>query len=96
MAAAGLLKLGILEMDGHIMAAVICFDYDDRIYLYNSGYDPGFNYLSVGLLSKVLCIKESIESGKKIFDFLKGDEPYKYNLGGQEVPLYRYQISLVL
>ena len=93
--ATGLLKLGMLELDGRVMAAVICFDYDDGIYLYNSGYDPEFNYLSVGWLSKVLCIKESIESGKKIFDFLKGDEPYKYHLGGKGVPLYRYQISLV-
>ena len=94
MAAAGVLKLGLLKLDGRDMASIICFDYNNSIYLYNSGYDPEFNYLSVGLLSKVLCIKDSIESGKKIFDFLKGDEPYKFHLGGKEIPLYRCQICI--
>jgi CelD/BcsL family acetyltransferase involved in cellulose biosynthesis len=94
MAAAGVLKLGALRLDGRDMASIICFDYNDTIYLYNSGYDPEFNYLSVGLLSKVLCIRDSIESRKKTFDFLKGNEPYKFHLGGREVPLYRCRISL--
>ena len=94
MSPAGFLKLGILELDSRAMATIICFDYNDTMYLYNSGYDPGYDYLSVGLLSKVLCIKDSIESGKKIFDFLKGAEPYKYHLGGKEMPLYSCQISL--
>ena len=94
MAVAGVMKLGVLRLDGREMASIICFDYNDNIYLYNSGYDPEFNYLSVGLLSKVLCIKKSIESGKKVFDFLKGDESYKYHLGGKEIPLYSCQISI--
>jgi len=46
----------------------------------------------VGLLCKVLCIKDSIERGKKRFDFLKGQEAYKYRLGGREVPISNCQI----
>jgi CelD/BcsL family acetyltransferase involved in cellulose biosynthesis len=94
MAEAGLLRLGILELDTLPTAMIMCFDYNDCLYLYNSGYAPQYNYLSVGLLCKVLCIKESIQEGKKRFDFLKGDEPYKYQLGGREVPLYRCQITI--
>ncbi len=94
MAEIGLLRLGILELDMLPAAMILCFDYNDCIYLYNSGYDPQYNSLSVGLLSKVLCIKESIQEGKKRFDFLKGDETYKYRLGGREVPLYRCQITI--
>jgi len=94
MARDGLLRLGILELDSIPAAMVMCFDYNGCIYLYNSGYDPQYNSLSVGLLSKVLCIKESIEKGKKRFDFLKGDEAYKYHLGGREIPLYNCQISI--
>lgn len=94
MSGAGLLKLGILELDGREMASVICFDYNNAIYLYNSGYDPAYDYLSVGLLSKVLCIRESIGMGRARFDFLKGAEAYKYRLGGQEVPLYRCGIDI--
>ena len=94
LAGAGLLRLGVLELDHKPTAMIICFDYHDCVYLYNSGYDPAYNYLSAGLLSKALGIKDSIERGRKRFDFLKGAEPYKYHLGGREVPLYRCRITL--
>jgi len=94
MAEAGLLRLGILELNALPAAIIMCFDYHDCVYLYNSGYESQQNPLSVGLLCKVLCIKESIQEGKKRFDFLKGDEPYKYHLGGREIPLYRCQITI--
>jgi CelD/BcsL family acetyltransferase involved in cellulose biosynthesis len=90
----GLLKLGVLELDGMPLAEIMCFDYNDCIYLYNSGYDPAYVSLSAGLLSKVLAIKDSIEKGRKRFDFLKGEEIYKHHLGGREVPLYRCRITI--
>ena len=94
MARAGLLRLGVLELDGQPLAQIMCFDYNSCIYLYNSGYDPKYTALSAGLLSKVLAIKDSIEKGKTRFDFLKGAETYKTHLGGREVPLYRCQITI--
>ena len=90
----GLLRFGIIELDSLPVAMIMGFDYQDSIYLYNSAYNPKYNSLSVGLLCKVLCLKESIEKGRKKWDFLKGGEPYKYQLGGNEVPLYRYQITI--
>lgn len=94
MAEAKLLRLGILELNTLPVASVLCFDYNDRVYLYNSGYDPRFSSLSVGLLSKVLHLKDSIQKGKKKFDFLKGAEMYKYHLGGKEIPLLSCQVLL--
>jgi CelD/BcsL family acetyltransferase involved in cellulose biosynthesis len=94
MVEAGLLKFGVLEFNASPVAAVMCFDYRDSVYLYNSGYDPQYSSLSVGLLSKVLCIRDSIERRKRRFDFLKGREAYKYRLGGREVPIYNCQIVL--
>ncbi len=94
MAAAGMTRVGVLELGGTPAAMLLCYDYQDCLYLYNSGYDPKYSYLSVGLLSKVMCLKRGIEEGKKKFDFLKGNEPYKYRLGGQEVPLYRCRIEI--
>jgi CelD/BcsL family acetyltransferase involved in cellulose biosynthesis len=94
LAAAGLLRLGILELDKKPVAQIICFDYNNCIYLYNSGYNPEYVSLSAGLLSKVMAIKDSIERGRNKFDFLKGSETYKYHLGGREVPLSRCQITL--
>jgi len=94
MAEIGLLRVGILKLDKVPAAMTIGFDYNGAHYLYNSAYDPQFNHLSVGLLCKILCLKESIEKGKKKWNFLKGGEPYKYQLGGQEVPLYSCQIAI--
>jgi CelD/BcsL family acetyltransferase involved in cellulose biosynthesis len=94
MAEIGLLRLGVLQLDKVPAAMTMSFDYDGSHYLYNSAYDPQFGYLSVGLLCKVLCLKESIEKGRKKWNFLKGGEPYKYQLGGQEVPLHSCQITI--
>ncbi|GAJ10372.1 unnamed protein product, partial [marine sediment metagenome] len=94
MAEIGLLRFGILELDVVPAAMIMGFDYNDSMYLYNSAYDPKYSHLSVGLLSKVLCIKESIQRGRKKWDFLKGGEPYKYHIGGKEVPLYRCRIKI--
>ncbi|MEE8471982.1 MAG: GNAT family N-acetyltransferase [Dehalococcoidia bacterium] len=89
MAGGGYLKLFFLEVGGARVAAALCFDYGDARYLYNSGYDPQYSYFSVGLLLKVLCLKDGIETNKKRFDFLRGVEDYKYDLGGRDVPIYR-------
>jgi CelD/BcsL family acetyltransferase involved in cellulose biosynthesis len=94
MARENLLKLYFLDLDDAPVAAVMCFDYDATIYLYNNGYDGKYGSLSVGLLSKVLTIKESIRRGKRKYDFLKGTEEYKHRLGGKPVSLYRCQVKL--
>lgn len=94
MAGIRVLRLGILELDSLPIAAVMCFDYGNKVYLYNSGYDPRYASLSAGLISKILSIKDAIERGRRTFDFLKGGEDYKYRLGGREVHLYDCQIAL--
>ena len=94
MAEAKLLRFGILEISGKPVAAVMCFDYNNKVYLYNSGYDPEYGYLSVGLMSKLLSIKGSIERGRKCYDFLKGTEEYKYRLKGKEIPIFSCRIIL--
>ncbi len=83
------LKLFFLEVDGARVAACICFDYAGSYLLYNSGYDPEFARLSVGLLNKALCIRDAIEEGRSRFEFLRGTERYKYDLGATDRALYR-------
>ena len=94
MADVGLLKLGKLDFDDQTVAMIMCFDYNESVYLYNSGFDPQYDSLSVGLLSKVFCIQDSIQRSKKRFEFLKGNEIYKQRLGGKEIPLYRCKIAI--
>jgi CelD/BcsL family acetyltransferase involved in cellulose biosynthesis len=94
MAENGLLRLGVLELDNKPIAEILCFEYQNCLYLYNSGYAPQYVGLSAGVLSKVLAIKDCIEKGITRFDFLKGAEPYKAHIGGQEVPLYHCRITI--
>jgi CelD/BcsL family acetyltransferase involved in cellulose biosynthesis len=85
----GLARLIFLEVEGERVAAVVCFDHAGRRFLYNSGYRLSHSHYSVGILLKALCIEDAIREGLVYFDFLRGPEPYKYDLGGKDVNLYR-------
>jgi CelD/BcsL family acetyltransferase involved in cellulose biosynthesis len=83
----------MLSVDGKNAAAVLCFDAGCTLYMYNSGYDPDYSALSVGLLSKALVLRWAIENGKTHLDFLRGNEPYKYDLGARDQNIYRLVVS---
>lgn len=89
----GLFSLFFLELDSRRVAATICFDYKKTRFLYNSGYDPEYNRLSVGLILKALCLKDAIEQDMQYFDFLRGAEAYKYDLGGKDTTIYHLLIQ---
>ncbi|MBI4312630.1 MAG: GNAT family N-acetyltransferase [Chloroflexi bacterium] len=91
-AKAGVLRLFFMEVEGKRVAAAICFDYGNTRFLYNSGYNPDYYHLSVGLLLNAMSLRQAIEEGKGYFDFLRGNEPYKYDLGAKDVNLYRLVI----
>lgn len=88
-----MLWLCFLKLDGVNIAATVNFLYNNEILLYNSGFNPDFSYLSPGLLLKAFIIKHSIEERKRRFDFLRGGERYKYNLGAKERKLYRFTFT---
>jgi CelD/BcsL family acetyltransferase involved in cellulose biosynthesis len=94
MAESGLLRLFFLEVDRQPAASVMCFDYRSTVYLYNNGYDNRFDRRSVGLLCKVFSIRDSIERGRRKYDFLKGGEIYKRRLGSTPSQLMRCQVIL--
>jgi CelD/BcsL family acetyltransferase involved in cellulose biosynthesis len=94
LAQADRLRLFFLEIQGAPAAAAMCFHHHGTMYLYNSAYDEHYHSLSAGILCKALSIGESIRSGMKVYDFLRGAETYKRHLGGQPVTLYRCTIEL--
>ena len=57
-------RLFMLYVNSRPAAAVLCFDAGSHLYMYNSGYDPEFSDLAVGLVSKALCLQWAIENGK--------------------------------
>ena len=81
---AGWLRLYVMSVSGEAAAMVLCFVARNQLLLYNSGYAPKFRDLSAGLASKVLCICDAVERGMTSVNFLRGDEPYKYELGGKD------------
>lgn len=93
LAKAGVVRLSFLEIDGERVSSTVCFDYDNRYYLYNSGFNTEYSHLSVGLLLKALCLKTAIETGKLEFNFLRGSEPYKYHLGAVDEVVYTISAS---
>ncbi len=93
LASVGILKLFFMELGGEKVAAALCFDYGSGRFLYNSGFNPEYKYYSVGLLLHALCIGDAIEGGKTFFDFLRGPENYKYDLGGKNRDIYRMMVT---
>ena len=62
-------------------------------YFYNAGMDPDALELSPGVVGTALYIRDRIARGEKRFDFLRGDEPYKYEWGATDQLLYRLVIE---
>ena len=94
MAEIGSLRLFFLHLSGKPVGTVLCFDYRNRRYLYNNGWDARYSGLGIGQLTKVFSIRDAIDRRLHYYDFLKGGEPYKSRLGGRPVPLHRYQLGL--
>jgi CelD/BcsL family acetyltransferase involved in cellulose biosynthesis len=88
----GWLHLDFLEVEDVVLASTFGFELDGRFYLYNSAYDAGAARLSPGLVLVSELVKESIARGVESFDFLRGPERYKYELGGQPVPLNNVRV----
>lgn len=77
----GILRLSVFRREGVDIAATLAFLYRERFLLYNSGYDPAFAAFSPGIASVSHAMQDAIEAGAVAFDFLSGDEPYKYQFG---------------
>ncbi|MCB0190738.1 MAG: GNAT family N-acetyltransferase [Anaerolineae bacterium] len=89
----GWLKLYFIEVDGIKAATMLCFDYNNEFLLYNSGYDPEqFANLSPGNVLTSYTIQHAIELGRDRYDFLRGDETYKFRFGAEAEPVYDLEI----
>lgn len=86
-------RLYHLSIADESAAMVFCFVARNQLLLYNSGYAARFRDLSVGLASKVLCIRDAVEEGMTSVNFLRGDEPYKYELGGVNAVVRHVQLQ---
>lgn len=89
----GWLSLNFLTINGERSAAYLNFVYNNRILVYNSGlkYEP-YGHLSPGIVLLTSNIQSAITAGHTIYDFLRGDEVYKYRMGGEDTAIYSLTI----
>lgn len=82
--------LYLLYGSGHDTPVAGAFGWDgpSGYYLYNSAYDPEYQDVSPGVVMLASLIERAIDLGHERFDFLKGDETYKFRLGAEERELF--------
>jgi CelD/BcsL family acetyltransferase involved in cellulose biosynthesis len=74
----GWLRLHLLRLNGREEAALYCFHFRGKGYYYLGGFEPAKARYSLGTALTAQAIERAIEEGAAEFDFLRGDEPYKY------------------
>jgi CelD/BcsL family acetyltransferase involved in cellulose biosynthesis len=85
----GALRLNFLTVGGRRVAAGVHFETPGRILYYNAGVDPDARDLSPGVVMVERLIRRALERGQTALDFLRGDEPYKYEWGAVDEPIQR-------
>ncbi len=90
----GWLQLAFLEIDGARAAAILNFVYHNDVLVYNSGYDPErYAQFSPGIVLFTFSIQDAIMAKRRRFDFLRGDEEYKYRFGAHATQVYELHIT---
>ena len=85
-------SLNFLVINGIKVASSFYLKKKKKISVYNSGYDPDYRELSVGVLNHILNIKKFLNHKSEV-DFLRGDEEYKYRIGCKDRILVNINIK---
>jgi CelD/BcsL family acetyltransferase involved in cellulose biosynthesis len=93
LAEAALLRFDELWVAGECRASVYGLDDGQTFYYYNSGYDSDWSNYSVGLVLIGLSIKNAIARGNTLYDFLRGDETYKFDWASRRAELKTVSLS---
>jgi CelD/BcsL family acetyltransferase involved in cellulose biosynthesis len=85
----GLVRMSVLWHNGNPIGVLASFvDWvKSRMLFFVGARDGDFVDLPVGLLLHACNIRWAIENGLRTYDFLRGDEAYKYSLGATDVRL---------
>ena|SRR5438105_11909593 len=80
---------------GLLIDELTTFEALKSVQLYLSGFDPALARFSLGTLLVGHAIEEAVREGAEEFDFLRGQEDYKYRWGAKDRLVYRrrFQIS---
>jgi len=90
---AGWLQLSFLEVDGQKAAGYLNFDYAGHIWVYNSGINYQFGEYSPGWVLLGYLLQWANEHQRQSFDFMRGNEDYKYRFGGIDRFVVRARVT---
>lgn len=85
----GQLHVALIRCGPRLIFAALAFDDGRTCFLYNSGMDPSASETSPGVTGTATYIHDRLAAGRRRFDFLRGDEPYKYEWGAVDEPIER-------
>ncbi len=83
------LQLGQTFVGDHLIFVTVGFDDGATCFYYNAGMDPAARDLSPGVTGTAAYMRDRFGSGRERFDFLRGNEGYKYEWGAVDEPVYR-------
>jgi hypothetical protein len=89
----GPVELRFLTVGGRRIAAGVTFDDGQTVYYYNAGVEPEARDLSPGVVMVALYITDAIARGRRSVDFMRGNEPYKYEWGAVDRPIERLLVQ---
>lgn len=81
-----------LRIGGQLAAVIYGFRVCNRVYSYLSGFDLEYARRSVGAISIGNAVTNAIECGCDVFDFLQGQESYKYSWGARDQACFARRI----
>jgi CelD/BcsL family acetyltransferase involved in cellulose biosynthesis len=79
LARAGMTRFEEIWLEGECRASVFGFESGDCYYFFLSGFDQAWSKYSLGFTLLWLSIREASWRGLKMYDFLRGDENYKFD-----------------
>ncbi len=79
----GWLRFRALFFDHDPVGILLAFALKGRVFLFNMGFDPEYRRVSPGIMTIALDIQSAISEGYEYYDFLRGDEDYKYRFGAK-------------
>lgn len=71
------LHLNVLQLDSQIVAIKYNYQFKNRIYSYQGGWDPKYAKYNVAQVLFSYILKDAIAKGREVIDLLRGDENYK-------------------
>ena len=83
------LLLGEVSVGDRVVFSTASFDDGRTCFFYNAGADPDARELSPGVTGTAAYIRDRMEAGRRRFDFLRGNEPYKYEWGAVDETIER-------